>query len=76
MIRTSVRQIFVSVRHLWGQMVSVSVGGQTYLVSERVAKVIEWLVMKERISILDHVQIVIDCAGASIHTKCTECERL
>jgi len=58
-------------------MVSVSVGSQAYLVSERVGQVILWLIMKaERISILDHVQIVIDCAGASIHTKCTECERL
>ena len=58
-------------------MVSVSVGSQAYLVSERVGQVILWLIMKaERISILDHVQIVIDCEGASIHTKCTECERL
>jgi len=58
-------------------MVSVRVGSQESLVSERVGKLILWLIQKaDRISILERFRIVVNCAGASIHTELVECDRL
>ena len=58
-------------------MVSVSIGTQERMVSERIAKLILWLIEKaDRISMLERFRIVVNCAGASIHTELVECDRL